>query len=188
MNDTEAAEAVRRYLQFLENPEAMRDEAAIAAARDKVAAATDPLDKLDALAALERLQRIDGETFRLGFARHAKAYAEERAIPVSAFEAMGVPRADLAAAGLVAGGRSAAAPAPRRGSRARRVSVDEVITVARGLGDAFSIAALAQAAATTTQTATKAVRSMEDQGIAVAVGEDREHSGPGRAPMLYRIK
>lgn len=190
---TDAAEAVRRYLLFLEDPDSMRDEEAITAAQRKVEAATDPLDKLLAVAERDRLSRVDGDHFRREFITYAKAYATQHAIPGSAFAELGVPQADLVDAGLVEGrriasrgGSTTASGAPRQ--RARRVTQDEVREVALGMGDAFSVRMLAEAAETTQATASKVVKALEDDGTVVPVGADKAFGGRGKPPMLYRVK
>lgn len=191
---TDAAEAVRRYLLFLENPDSMRDEEAIEAAQRKVEAATDPLEKLFAVAERDKLSRVDGDHYRREFITYAKAYATQHAIPGSAFAELGVPQADLVDAGLAEGRRGAsrssssttASGAPRQ--RARRVTQDEVREVALAMGDAFSIRMLAEAAETTQATASKVVKALEDDGTVVPVGADKAFGGRGKPPMLYRVK
>jgi len=105
-------EAVRSYLQFVDDPASIVDAAAVKKAQSAVDKATDPIDRLRALGVLGRVQSNDGSAYRSDFVRYARSWAEEEGIPASAFRALGVPNNVLAEAGLDG------APKGRRQSKA----------------------------------------------------------------------
>src|SRR5687768_11892285 len=96
-------DAVRRYLQWLEDPSSILDEDAVAKAEAAVADAPDPLARLHALADLEHARAADSEGVTEDFVAYAKDYAEAQSIPLAAFEALGVPTEVLRQAGLLGG-------------------------------------------------------------------------------------
>jgi hypothetical protein len=180
----DAEGAVRRYLLFLEDPESLRDAEAIEKAQAAVDGATDPIDRLKAFAALDRAKAVDGSVLRLAFLAHAKEWAEAEGIPASAFREMGVPSADLVAAGLTSAGGSARPERDRpiRG-RAPRLSLDEV--TAKLPSVEFRLADLAAAVGREPATARNYLNQLVANGVVAVVGDDPGHRGKGKAPKLY---
>jgi hypothetical protein len=172
--------AVRRYLRYLEDPDAMRDEGAIAEAEEAVSRAEDPIERLRALAALDRARSVDGETYRQDFVRHAKAWAEAEGIPARAFLELGVPAEDLAAAGI-AGGRSSTGSRGR--GRAPRLDIDAVEAAVPA--DRFRLAELAAAIDREVATTRRYLQQLLERGSVRELGDDPDHDGRGRAPKLY---
>lgn len=180
---------VRLYLQYLEDPDSLRDEAAIAKAQAAVDRAKDPVTKVKALTALERAQAVDAQIYRQGFIINAKAWVEAHDVSVGALQAIGVPDEDLIEAGLLSTmpsrrrgrGRAAASTSPR--SRAPRLSLDEV---ARHLPrKEFRLAQLADAIGREPATTRNYLNKLIAEGIVAEVGDDPNHSGKGKAPKLY---
>src|SRR4051794_41708487 len=93
-------DAIRRYLNFLEDPAKLRDEAEVQRRTLAVLEATDPIEKLKALTALERAAAVDEAALRNAFVRHARAWAEENGIGMRAFAELKVPNDVLAEAGF----------------------------------------------------------------------------------------
>src|SRR5262245_34589661 len=125
----DAERAVRLYLLFLEDPDALRDDSEIQKLRRSVDGATDPIDKLKALAALEQASTIDEAPLREGFVAHAKTWADAQGVPVAAFRELKVTDDVLRDAGfsLPAGrrrGRRGTTGPGRR--RAKAVPVEEI--------------------------------------------------------------
>ena len=180
----DAEGAVRRYLTFLQDPESLRDDDAIARAQAAVDAATDPIDRLKAYAALDRAKAVDGSVLRLAFLAHAKEWADEENIPASAFRELGVPAADLVAAGLSASARTAGADRDRpiRG-RAPRLSLDEV--EAKLPSVEFRLTDLAAAIGREPATARNYLNQLVANGVIAVVGDDPRHNGKGKPPKLY---
>lgn len=82
--------AVRLYLIYLEDPSKLRDETEIQKKQKAVDEAKDPIDRLKAVAERDRAANVDEAPLREGFVKHAKAWAEEADVPVSAFRELRV--------------------------------------------------------------------------------------------------
>ena len=96
----DAEGAVREYLLYLEDPAQLRDDKDLQRKTQAVLDAKDPIDKLRAISELERASTIDEAPIRDGFVTHAKAWASEASIPVTAFRELRVPDDVLKAAGF----------------------------------------------------------------------------------------
>lgn len=192
---TDAEDAVRRYLAWIDDPSSIVDHEAVAAAEAAFAAATDPIDRLHAAAALERSRSADASVVEDGFVRHAKAYADEASIPAAAFTALGVGHDVLGAAGFGVASVRGRASGPARsvraasgGARAPQVSVGALKAVAVQMAKRFTLAQLAaQAGGGSPATVRKAVEELIADGRAISVGPDADHQGRGRAPTLYEL-
>lgn len=183
-------DAVRRYLLWLEDPESIVDEAAIAQAEAAVADAGDPLARLHALADLEHARAADSAGVTADFVAHAKGYADAQSIPLAAWEALGVPTEVLRQAGLLGGGgrRSSSRSGSGGGQRAPKVAIDELKSAARRLPKRFTLADVArEAGGGSPQTVRKAIDEMIEEGQARNLGPKPDHHGRGRAPTLYEL-
>jgi hypothetical protein len=180
----DAEGAVRRYLIFLQDPESLRDDDAIARAQEAVDAATDPIDRLKAFAALDRARAVDGSVLRLAFLAHAREWAEAEGIPAAAFRELGVPAADLVAAGIAGAARTTRPDRDRpiRG-RAPRLSLEEV--EAKLPSVEFRLTDLAAAIGREPATARNYLNQLVANGVIAVVGDDPGHNGKGKAPKLY---
>ena len=175
-------QAVRAYLQFLEDPESVRDHTAIAEATERSQSAQDPLERLKALSTLQALETIDGSSYRAGFVAAAAGWAKENAVTAEAFATLGVTDDVLADAGLITTKpRSAASKTTKRRTR---VSPDAV--KAAMPSDAFTIAELEAASGASTATVRKVIAEMTQNGSLKDLGPKLDHSGRGRAPLLFR--
>jgi hypothetical protein len=195
--DGPAAEAVRRYLQFLEDPASLRDEAAIEELRRQATDARDPLDRLRAVSRLKAAEQVDGAVFEAAFIVHANAFAQTEGIHVDAFREVGVPADVLREAGLLGGprrlrppgrsaadGDAAARPASRRtgAQRAPRLPLEEV--VAKLPDGEFRLTDLAAAIDREPATTRNYLNRLVLDGTVVEAGEDA--SGRGKPAKLYR--
>jgi hypothetical protein len=182
-------DAVRRYLQWLEDPESIVDEAAISQAEAAVAEAGDPLARLHALADLEHARAADSEGVTADFVAHARAYADAQSIPLAAWEALGVPTEVLRQAGLLGGrGRRSSSSRSGGGQRAPKVAIDELKSAARRLPKRFTLSDVArEAGGGSPQTVRKAIDEMIEAGQARNLGPKPDHHGRGRAPTLYEL-
>jgi len=175
-----AETAVRSYLQWLDDPTSVRDHAAIEEAKAAAEQAADPLDRLKALSTLQELEAGDGERFRADFVANAAEWAAKNSVTPEAFEQLGVPCEVLADAGLATESVRAIRKA---GGRRTRVSPDTVRdSVPSGK---FTIADLEAASGASTATVRKVISEMIAAGELRNLGPDREHSGRGRAPLLF---
>ncbi|MCB0976480.1 MAG: hypothetical protein KDB02_03380, partial [Acidimicrobiales bacterium] len=190
MSDNQTPEsAVRRYLGWLDDPRSVVDEAAVARADAAFAAASDPIDRLHAAAARERARAADVDRIIADFVANARAYADAEGIPVEAFRALGVDDEVLARAGFAVpltgrgrnkSGRTSARPAT---ARSPQVSVATIKSTAAGGPKRFTLAQLAErAGGGSPATIKKAVDELIVEGLAVNIGADPTHQGPGRAP------
>jgi hypothetical protein len=185
--------AVRRYLEWIEDPRSLVDEEAVAKAEAAVAEAGDALTRLHALADLERARQADSEAVTADFVAHAKAYAEAQSVPVSAYQASGVDDDVLRQAGFEVGSRrgrraDGARPAGGAGSRAPKVSIEELKAATLRLPRQFTLAELAETAGGgSPQTVRKAVDELIAAGKARSLGPKPDHHGRGRAPTLYEL-
>lgn len=191
---TDPEAAVRRYLGWLDDPSSVIDEDAVAKADQAFATASDPIDRLHAAAARERARAADVDKIAADFVAHARAYADAEGIPVEAFRALGVGDDVLAAAGFDvpltgrSGGRARAAGRPAS-PRGPQVSVSQLKSTAAGGPKRFTLAQLAdRAGGGSPATVKKAVDELIADGLAVKVGPDPAHQGPGRAPTLYELR
>jgi hypothetical protein len=180
--------AVRSYLVALDDPTKLIDEAKIAALQKAVDTATDPIDKLKALAELERARSVNIATYQLAFIQHAKQWAADNNVPGSTFATYGVDDDTLRAAGLL--GRSPKAPTAPRGSsnggtRSGSVSSDNIKAHIADRTGPFTLADLAASVGGSPMTLRKAVTEMVSDGDVRKLGADPQHSGRGRAPIVY---
>lgn len=182
--------AVRRYLQWLEDPASLVDADAVARAEAAVAAAPDPLARLHALADLEHAREADSDAATEDFVAHARAYAEAESIPVAAFQASGVSDDVLRRAGFEVGGRGrrSSGGASRTRSRSPQVSSEELKAATLRLPKQFTLADVArEAGGGSPQTVRKAVDEMISAGKVRSLGPKQDHHGRGRAPTLYEL-
>lgn len=184
--------AVRRYLQWLDDPSSLVDADAVARAEAAVAAAPDPLARLHALADLEHAREADSDAATKEFVANARAYAEAESIPVAAFQASGASDDVLRRAGFQVGrrGRRSSGGASRRGGRARatQVSTETLKAAVLRLPRPFTLSEVAnEAGGGSPQTVRKAVDEMVAAGKVRNLGPKQDHQGQGRAPTLYEL-
>jgi hypothetical protein len=185
-NDPESA--VRQYLLFLEDPTKLRDDAEIQKRTQAVLDAKDPIDKLKALAELERVAKIDEGPLREGFIKHAKGWAEDLTVPLSAFRELRVPDDVLREAGFDV-------PAARRGrggratsegrQRAKAVPVDEIKNYVLSLKGTFILTDVMGGVGGSQATVRKAIDELIEGGQVEKLGPMPDYSGRGRAPVQY---
>lgn len=182
---------VRLYLTYLEDPDSLRDETAVAKAQAAVDRphGKDPITRVRALTALEQAYQVDGDSYREGFVANAKAWIEETGYTVGALQSIGVPTDVLVDAGLLksrdvrrAGTRTTPVQTRRRQPP---MSLDEVLRLLPDDVD-FTVADAAVAIDRLPGTAKNYVVALSEQDLLAPVGPDPQHQGKGRAPTLYR--
>lgn len=190
-----AQEAVRRYLDFIANPQSAIDQDAIAAAEAAIGeaeASGDRLAELEARAALTKAKQADGSELEAAFVGQARSYAQEREIPVAAFEDMGVSSDVLRRAGLLRGGAGRRSSAPARASRSKRVNVEAIQDHMRSMskGSTFTIAELQDALGGSPATTRKAIDLMPSSEVTevtdTAVIAKHATGSRGRAPKVWQ--
>ncbi len=178
--------AVRDYLRFIDDPAQLVDRRTIEKLERRVAAATDPLDRLIAIAEHERALHPAEAPYREAFVAHAKAWAAARDVSAAAFEQMGVSPAVLSAAGI-----TPPRSTKRRATRARKsasrasVPVEDIKSAARKLRGQFSSADVGRAAGGSPMTIRKALSQLVQEGVIRRLGPAPDWSTKGRAPILY---
>jgi hypothetical protein len=187
-NSTDAEEAVRSYLLYLDDPSKLRDDAEIQKKTQTVLDAVDPIDKLKALADLERVAKVDEAPLREGFVAHAQDWASSQGIPVAAFRELRVPDDVLRAAGfeLPAGTdrrRRSSTESPRQ--RAKSVPVDDIKAFVLAQSGTFVLADVQAGAGGSPATVRKAVEELVESGQVEKLGPVEGYAGRGRAPIQY---
>lgn len=178
---------MRRYLQFLTDPESLRDPAAIKRAYEEVAEATDPISKVKALSALERAEVVDGEVYRVAFVAHAAAWVETTEVSVSALANFGVPEADLVEAGLLTATRvRQKAKRPVKGQRSPRLDPGDVVARLKP-GEKYLLADIAVLIDREPPTTRNYVNRLLAEGVIEDLGPDQSHKSKGKAPHVYRL-
>lgn len=186
-----AEDVLRKYLLFLEDPGKLRDEEAIQKAQQAVDEAQDPIDKLKAKAELAKVSNVDEGPLRQGFVSHAKAWADELGIPLSAFQDMKVPDEVLQEAGfdLPAPGRRGPGRATGAGKgrqRAKAVPADEIKAYILTQEGTFTLADVMSGIGGSPATVRKAVEELIAAGQVEKLGPVQDYQGRGRAPVEYR--
>ncbi|MEE8601905.1 hypothetical protein [Euzebya tangerina] len=176
-------EAVRSYLTALRDPESLKDETAIAEKSAELESSEDVIKRLELQEELRDLQAPSLEAAEDEFVMHAKAWADEAGISGEAFIAEGVPAAVLKRAGFtsVRGGRKSRSSSKRSGTR---VTTEEVIAAIPTA--AFTVKQLQNISGASAAVVRKAIGIEVDAGRVAELGTDPDHSGPGRAPTLYK--
>jgi hypothetical protein len=181
-----AEEVIRTYLSALRDPESLRDDDAITDKEAELAQAGDPITRLRLHEELQKLTKPSLESIEDEFVVHAKAWADESGISAKAFAAEGVPAAVLRRAGfsVSGGGSRGRRSTTRRSSSGKRVTTEQVIeSMPSGT---FTVKALQEISGASAAVVRKAINAEREAGRLSEVGPDPDHSGPGRAPTLYR--
>ena len=183
-----AEAAIRNYLTALRDPSSLRDDEAIGQLQSRLESSGDELERLQLRQQILDMETPSVERYEEEFVTHARAWADQHSISARAFEAEGVPSQVLRRAGF--GGVARGGRRPSRGRSAgatrtrSRVTVDEVRSaIPKG---AFTIKQLEEASGASPAVVRKVVREEVEGGRLMADGVDPDHTGPGRAPTLYR--
>lgn len=186
MTSGEAESAVRTYLTALRNPSAMRDEDMVAKLQRQLEEATDEVERLRLRQQIRDAQTPPIDRYENDFVKHAKSWAEEHGISPEVFAEEGVADSVLRRAGFRRG-RERRGRTTRRGTgRGRtRVSAEEV-RGAIAKATTFTIKSLEQQTGASVGMIRNVVNDEEAAGNIVREGTDPDHTGPGRAPTLYR--
>lgn len=196
-------DAVRSYLTYLDDPASIRNDDEIATRRRAVAKAVDPVEKLRAVAALRSAERLDGSEYRERFIREARGWAQREGITTSAFVEIGVPLADLRAAGFdVSGGRAGRggrrrrtasrpteAARPRRARRRdgrTRVTSDSIREAILATSEPFTTSTLRELTGGSLGTIRKVLGDLVAAGEVGELGPDHNRKRRGRAPIRYQ--
>lgn len=178
---------VRTYLSAIRDPQSLRDDEAIEQAEKDLGDASDPIERLRLQQRLTELQSPSLDAVEDQFVTHAKAWADSAGITAKAFVAEGVPATTLRRAGFDVGrggGRSRARSGSRSKRSGSRVTTEEVIaSLPKG---SFTVGAVEELTGASTQVVRKAINAEVKAGNVTKVGPDPDHSGPGRAAILYR--
>jgi len=187
-------EGIRSYLDSLgASTKPVVDREAVKSLKADIKSEKDPIKRLRLLAALDEEQAgraPDTAGDQAVFVAEAKAWAEREAIPVTAFQSLGVPDEVLREAGfgVTSGGRRPAAGSRRSGNRAPRVPLEDVKAAARKLGKKWKLSEMAAEIDRDAATARNHVNKLVDQGFVDVLGDDPNHDGRGRAPKLYATR
>jgi hypothetical protein len=122
--DSDAQTAVRRYLEYVENPSSAIDQELVKELREQLSDASDVLSRVRLLSQLERAQQADGATLLQAFVQHALPWATANSVTATAFQSMGVSSVVLAEAGFDLGHGSVADRAKASAALSRKGATD----------------------------------------------------------------
>lgn len=183
-----AEKIVRTYLAALKDPSSLMDDDAVTAKQAELDAAEDVITRLRLHDELRSLASPSLETVEDDFVVHGKAWADQQGISAEAFVAEGVPAAVLRRAGFAVSGGTRGSGRKRAGTTRRssgtRVTTEEVIAAMPK--QAFTVKQLRETSGASPAVVRKAITAEVEAGRLVDAGTDPDHSGPGRAPVLYR--
>ncbi len=185
-NGDQAELAIRRYLQWLGDPNSIVDTAAIDAAEQTVRQTTDVIEKLKALSRVENLRAGDSASVRQAFLAHAKSWGDANEISAASWIRLGVPPEVLREAGITgnrASARASTTSTPR--AKSAGVSVPEISAHVRTLTEPFVLTDIADSVGGSPMTVRKAVDQLVADGTVRRLGPDPQHNGRGRAPIRY---
>lgn len=185
-----AEDSIREYLSALElahKPQV--DKEAVKALKAEIKGTSDPINKLKLNAALLEAESgvpADLSGLEAVFVAEAAKYAEANALPVEAFQALGVADDVLTKAGFTIATKSAPkAKSASAGARAPRLSLEEVVAAIRDLPEQWKVAELAEGIEREKPTTNNYVKSLLEAGTIAVVGEDS--SGRGKPAKLYQL-
>jgi hypothetical protein len=189
-NNVDPEGAVRLYLLYLEDPGKLRDETEIQRKTQVVLDAKDPIDKLKAIADLERAANVDEAPLREGFVKHAKPWADEIGVPLSAFRELKVPDEVLQEAGFEVPtgrrrGRGGAAASGEPRQRAKKVPIEDIKAHVLNLAGTFLLSDVMSGAGGSPATVRKAVDELIEAGQVEKLGPVPDYHGRGRTPVQY---
>ncbi|WP_370326389.1 hypothetical protein [Euzebya sp.] len=167
----------------------MKDDDAIESKQAELDAAEDVISRLQLQEELRKLSAPSLEAVEEDFVVHAKSWADESGISAEAFAAEGVPTAVLRRAGFQVGGgrggrRQRRSASGTRRSSGTRVTTEEVIESIPST--AFTVKQLREISGASPAVVRKAISAEQEAGRLSDLGPDPDHSGPGRAPTLYK--
>lgn len=182
----QANQAVRQYLQALQDPASLQDNGSIGDLESALSKEHDPLERVRLQAQLIRAQSVTPEDYEAGFVDHAKDWASKHDVPAEAFLAEGVAEDVLVKAGLLA--KATSKPSRRRRTPTRtRVAAEDVIEVITSQAEGFTTTQIGELTGASTATVRKYIQQLIDEGTVVDQGTDPDHEGRGRAPKLYAV-
>lgn len=184
-----AEDSIREYLSALElahKPQV--DKEAVKALKAEIKGTSDPINKLKLNAALLEAESgvpADLSGLEAVFVAEAAKYAEANALPVEAFQALGVPDDVLTKAGFTIATKAAKPTRAAASARAPRLTLEEVVAAIRDLPEQWKVAELAEAIEREKGTTNNYVKSLLEAGTIAVVGEDS--SGRGKPAKLYQL-
>ena len=180
MHDDEQAQAVRRYLAALHNPQKLTDPQEVAALRQQLATSDDALERLELHQHLADATAHTPDDYEDAFVTHAKAWATTHQVSAQAFLDEGVPPRVLQKAGF----RGFRTKTSRRRTKPQQRVRREQVHAALPDG-AFTVAEVQQHTGASPETVRTVLRQEVALGRLREIGPDPAHQSRGRAPVLY---
>jgi hypothetical protein len=180
-----AEEAVAAYMRAVKDPQSLRDDDLIMKLTDELAATDDPIARLELRQQISHAQNPSMAEVEEAFVTHVKTWADKTGIGAEAFAAEGVDPVVLRRAGWsIRGRRSRTARTPQRGASGKRVTAEAVRTaMPKGT---FTAKGLQDSSGASAGVVRKVIIEQLAAGAITQIGPDPDHSGPGRAPILYK--
>jgi hypothetical protein len=183
-DQVDSESAVRRYLLYVEDPSQLRDEKEIRKRVQAVEQSVDPIDKLKALAELERVSTIEEAPLREGFVMHAKAWAQQAGVPVTAFRDLKVADDVLQAAGFELPTRGRRGRGESR-QRAKAVPIEDIKDYVLAFKGTLVLTDIMTGVGGSQATVRKAIDELIEAGQVEKLGPVPDYQGRGRAPTQY---
>lgn len=183
-------DAIRRYLTYINNPDELVDQSQIETLQQKLSESHDPVERIKLRNEIERTKQPPADELEAEFVRVAKQWAEQHGISAEALRAEGVKPAVLRKAGFTIGGgtRKRTSAAKRTGKSRQRASKDDVVQhlTSQASGSEFTLNDVMEATGASRSTVNQVISRLTEEGKLEKVGK-AEHTGPGRAPDLFRM-
>lgn len=181
-------DAIRRYLTYINNPDALVDEGQIKKLQEKLKQSEDPVERVKLHNEVERAKQPPADDLEADFIAVAKQWSDQHGISAAALQAEGVKPAVLRKAGFNVGGTQKRTASKRTGSSRQRATKDDVISyiTSKGSGGEFTLGQVIEATGASRSTVNQVIANLTEQGSIRKAGK-AEHTGPGRAPDLFQV-
>jgi len=177
---------VRDYLTALKDPTSMVDEQRVQDIEQRLQETEDQIERVKLQQELQEVRSPSLEQFEERFVTHAKEWADRHGITAAAFRAEGVADATLRKAGFPVGagrGRGGRRTRKQTAPRKARVSAEDVrAAIPSGT---FTVNDVVERSGGSLAVARRVVREEVEKGNVTEHGPDQNHSGPGRAPIIF---
>lgn len=184
----EADRAVREAVLLHTDARSLQNENRISELQASIEQETDPVERVKLRAELEKEYKVDEKDIERRFVKYAKRWTNHYGVSVESLRSEGIPPRLLKRAGFTV--RGGAGPEKRTsyaGHGNQRVTQADVIEWLNKAttGSRFTLHDLQQHTGCSAGTARSALEALGDK--IVSEGPDPDHSGPGRAPNVFRV-
>lgn len=184
----EADKAVREAILLYTDPHALKDDKKIRRLESEIEQETEPVKRVKKRAQLEKENHIDDKDIERRFVKYAKRWTKHYNVSVDSLRTEGgIPPRLLKRAGLSVRGAGPDKRTSYTGKGTKRVTQADVVKWLNKAttGSYFTLHDLQQHTGCSAGTARSALGALGDR--IVSEGPDPNHTGPGRAPNVFRV-